>query len=811
MGPGYGVPYGNQIPEVDEDDDEFEDLQLFPFDEPTEDDVLWMAQLMGIHPVRDKQFMHLAQEALINPPTDEWMIFKDIAGNVIWINDITEEMEPHPPHLELLIENFQRVKKKTAEMNNRNPSNDKSNAMKKILGRNLSSVDPLEASLSNSQTLANSIQQPPPGKTGPGLNSRPAPLPQRGAAPPPPPVQPKTAPPPAKASTPSPPPQQKKPEPAVAQPPPPAATPTPSGSRRGGAMALMKAIQFANSEAGNEEQPPAPPPKKKEPEVLPPDEDEEQENSDAVFDRRLGEDHHSDGDKSEVEEEDSDEKGMLAGDAEDMEDEEGDGLEDYSDPEVEEDLKNTHQDWAKLNPKKTVKEEPKPSPKQKTEPEKKHQQNPKEPSQKQKPSQAASKKEKEQLTISQVADAETSKIQSKILSDMQEMQLKMSMMEQENKALKKQYQEIITSRAAPASQQPSQIISQQLNNIQSQLRPEEDSNIKNGIAEIKKLLEQSILIQNDRLTNADENRSVVIGNEQGHFGRPVYSVHSHEQHSQQGGGHTHHQDSSFKPQQQMNNFSRMAGTELDTKWSSIISREKEHLSNCKLALHNEKLVLENRKLAIKKHEFEMRKELEQMRLERGHPLSNKIKENLNQQLAIFKTEFAAWKDKCLRFSMKQKNLALLEKSYNFSRSTGPANDATDRHLEELYSIYREGLIEDSLPDHDALAPPADDGLSLDSHPYDLESEAHNFDDNQSKQSRTGNQSSTPGETPYPEHLPRAPVHAEPPELANYKSSTSSSYTPSMYNGGYSEPKENIRKYFANQSRFYDSMRREVAN
>lgn len=97
-----------------------------------------MAQLIGIHPARDEQYLYLAKEALINPPSDEWMIFKDIAGNVIWINDITEEMEPHPPHLRELIDNFLRVKKKAEAMNSRNASNDKSNALKKILGRNLS-------------------------------------------------------------------------------------------------------------------------------------------------------------------------------------------------------------------------------------------------------------------------------------------------------------------------------------------------------------------------------------------------------------------------------------------------------------------------------------------------------------------------------------------------------------------------------------------------------------------------------------------------------------------------------------------------
>lgn len=130
--PGYGVP---DIAEVDEEG--YEDLQLYPFDEPTEEDVLWMCQLMGIHPIRDKAFMYLANEALLNPPSEEWMIFKDIAGNVIWINEITEDMEPHPPHLKELIDNFQRVKKKSAMMESRAGSNDKSNAMKKILGRNL--------------------------------------------------------------------------------------------------------------------------------------------------------------------------------------------------------------------------------------------------------------------------------------------------------------------------------------------------------------------------------------------------------------------------------------------------------------------------------------------------------------------------------------------------------------------------------------------------------------------------------------------------------------------------------------------------
>ena len=728
-GPGYGVPYNQQIPE--EEEDEYEDLQLFPFDEPTTEDVLWMAQLIGIHPLRDKEFLYLAREALVNPPTDEWMIFKDIAGNVIWINDVTEEMEPHPPHLHELAENFERVKKKAASMNTRNSSNDRSNAMKKILGRNLVAED----SVALPEPLAKVTAKP-----------QPAALPKPGSKP----ISPPTPEPPAK------------PQPSA---------PASSGPRRGGGLSLLKALQHSQqTELQQEPEKPA-------------------DKDDSVFDRKLGadeedEDELEDPEEDDDEEEDNHEKGMLMGENDDESLSDGQaGIsreesedEVYAKPASQVEMKTQNNlnsikkpDNLKPQTQKMTKEAP--------------------------IKKDSEKKNKREKDSSLDKELENSRLLSKLMSDFQDMQSKMSQIQEENRDLKKKNEEINKIKDDFAKN----------NSMRASEKPEEDqSNIKTGIAEIKKLLEKSILIQNDKTSASndhrfEENRSTVMA------GTEVRYTEA----SRNNGGSSHMDQLNADLGTTQNRLSQRF-SEAETKWAGIINREKENVHLSKLSLQNEKIILENRKLSIKKHEFEMRKELEQMRLEKGHPLSSKIKENLLQQLNIFRNEFSGWKDKCVRLAMQQRNLNLLEKSFNFSKSSGPLSEACDKHLEELYGIYRDSYSEDHQieMEKELGVQIHDDGFSLDSHPVDFESEHQGFDDNQSKSDKAASNR---------DFMTRIPtMQNEPPEfnynIEDIRKSVLAGANPGLSSFGFERPdphKDNIRKYFANQSRFYSLMRKEV--
>ncbi len=726
--PGYGVPYNQQIPE--EEEDEYEDLQLFPFDEPTTEDVLWMAQLIGIHPLRDKEFLYLAREALINPPTDEWMIFKDIAGNVIWINDVTEEMEPHPPHLHELAENFERVKKKAASMNSRNSSNDRSNAMKKILGRNLVAED----SVALPEPLAKVAAKPQSTA-----------LPKPGSKP----ISPPTADPPAKPQT---------------------ASEPPAPSKRGGGLSLLKALQHAQQTEQKEEA------------EKPPEKD------DSVFDRKLGaddeEDELEDPEDDNDDDEDYHEKGILIGENEDesisdgqvgISREESEDDEVYPKPSSQVELKTQNN----LNSKKTDHSKPQTQKPTKEAPKKKD----------------SNDKNKQSKEPALEKELENSKLLNKLMSDFQQMQSKMSQIEEENRDLKKKNEEINRIKEDLTKN----------NSMRASQKPDEDqSNIKSGIAEIKKLLEKSILIQNDKTSVSndqrfEENRSVLMA------ANDLRMTDMSRNHGASSHTEAPQADFGLSHNRQPHRFS-----ETETKWAGIINREKENVHLSKLNLQNEKIIIENRKLAIKKHEFEMRKELEQMKLEKGHPLSTKIKDNLLQQLSTFRNEFAGWKDKCVRLAMQQRNLNLLEKSFNFSKTSGPLSDACDKHLEDLYGIYRDSYTEDHHieMEKELGIQMNDDGLSLDSHPADFDSEHHGFDDNQSKSEKTASNR---------DFMTRiSPMNIEASEF-NYniddiRKSMLASANPGLGSSAFDRPdphKDNIRKYFANQSRFYSLMRKEV--
>jgi hypothetical protein len=754
----YGVPAAQQIEEVDED--EFEDLQLYPFDEPTSEDVLWMAQLMGIHPIRDKQYLYLAQEALINPPNEEWMIFKDIAGNVIWINEITDDMEPHPPHLQELMENFQRVKQKQTMMSNRSTSNDKSNAMKKILGRNLSSTDPVP--IETAVSAPTMQQKQPQGRLPPKNQQPPAPQP-------------------------------------VAKTPPPQAEPP----KRGGGMSLLKALQHAQQQEAAETStgaPPTRPPDNKK-QVSKPEskaeDSQDEEDSDEVFNRKIG-------DPSDDE---YGEQGLVAEEEQDDEEEvEKDPHESFD---ASEDAEEVFQ--AKTKAVENRKPAP-PSNNSKNEPAKLQRgaseatKSSKVESKPSKNMKDSTKKETEKANTnktknSQVDDIENSNMISKLMQEFQEMQMKMSKIEQENSMLRQKNDEISSLKAELGRKDLQQ---------SKVFQEHSESNIKDGIAEIKKLLEKSILIQNEKGQLADrnfeENRSIIVPtidlNRPSDYIRNTLGAHQFSLGS--------HEQSGAEIQRQSHLVNQTSKTlEYDAKWTGIILREKEFLHTSKLSLQNEKLLLENRKLAIKKHEFEMKRELEQMKLQYNHPLALKIRSNLTQQVDIFRSEHGAWKEKCSRYLMKQKNISLLEKSFQFSRASGGITELADKHLEELYEMYRDNLGEQYPPDVEKeLGFSAnDDGLSLDTHALDIESEQNNLDD---VQSRSDKHSHT--------DMSQRPIQPnwEPTEFTYNlndirRSMGGTDLGPSTYNMDRlgDSNRDSIRKYFTNQSQFYSSIRKEV--
>lgn len=867
---------GPMIPEVDEED--FEDLQLYPFDEPMDEDVLWMAQLLGIHPIKDKQLLYLAEEALINPPSQEWMIFKDIAGNVIWINDVTEEMEPHPPHIEELIENVQRQKRRLQEQEARGSSQDKSSAMKKLLGRHLpnhelisGNDEPLNGSkASNSGT---------PLPLGGLLGNRYAPLPAKGG-------------PNSSQSLPNTGKQSHEPQKQVSEPP----------KSVGGKMNLMKAL-----EASRQQQPeptPQPPMKQNNAtgaganprqtsastaatsskpqsgvshtrtnakakhvaddsgEEFDMDEykedegdEEQQEDGDSVFDKRLGghpeqDDDDEDGDhqstpSDEESEEDSEnpafgQKGVLL-------DQDDEDLDEEDEKPPAKDVKQLKASTAATQSKPTSSSQAGNRPTSAAQPQKQHGHSTAPPAKqakgeskpKQGNSKASSKPQPTNNPSTTRSEDQNSLLLSQLLSDFQQIQQKVSRLEQDNQELKERndrLEKTQTPYSNGAGNQSSHSGSQQ-----PATQGLEEHNIKSGIAEIKKLLEQSILIQNNGKEGADhqrssetkfleENRSIVTGNTgdtlrpgmvpQGvehTYSSPHYLMSATFPTNSQPNGNQHSQ-TGVRPLgmglPQLPNYSMVLPNDWESKWSTLISRERERLQSAKLTLQNEKLTLENRKLTLKKHEFEMRKEMQGIKLEDGHPLASKIKDNIMQQKNIYKNGVSMWRERCSRHIVKQKSLNMLEKSYMFAKSSGSACEVADKHLEELYSAYCQADEETTAELKDQ---PEDDLLSEDSQGIGIDSESERmFDDTHSKSEKVSstdmglnvNRLAFEEPTKYKYNLEEIRRSVNQP----YTGTGSSWFTNSNPNGTQTSmlnSREGIRSYFQQNSKFYSSMRKEV--
>jgi hypothetical protein len=399
--------------------------------------------------------------------------------------------------------------------------------------------------------------------------------------------------------------------------------------------------------------------------------------------------------------------------------------------------------------------------------------------------QVEAEKEKDKKERQSEQEMKNSKLLSKLMTDMELMQSKLSQMEQENKSLK--------TKAEMQSKDRSKEVQINPQNHQQ----ESDLSIKNEIADIKKLLEKSILIQNDKPHFSQERQHTEDSRSQHHTEVASKMNHTFAQ----------------EPNMQGYGLASAVMNEYELKWMNILGKEGDKLNLTKLGLQNDRLTLERRKLSIKTHEFEMRKELEDMRLERGHSLSNKIKENLLHQQQVFRDEYASLKERSARYLMKQKNLNVLEKSYLFARKNGGLNEAANQHLDELYIIYMESGEDEAGHPLDRELGPNDEGLSFDSHPTSNLEMDNMRDDNDSHSKSEFKMSSFKESNHRIQHLNHQPRHlpTEPSDynysLEDIRRTIGSGYKPSYEQDDLS--RDSLKRYFTNQDRFYDTMKQQV--
>jgi len=123
------------------------------------------------------------------------------------------------------------------------------------------------------------------------------------------------------------------------------------------------------------------------------------------------------------------------------------------------------------------------------------------------------------------------------------------------------------------------------------------------------------------------------------------------------------------------------------KWLNTIVKEKQQISQQKLVLRNQKEKLERKKYMLKSHELEMASELQKMRVNRDHPLAIKIKKTLIGQLSSFKDDLNQWKLSATEIQIKQKNLEVIENTLASTNTLASLDGNSDKHLEEMYRTY----------------------------------------------------------------------------------------------------------------------------
>jgi hypothetical protein len=133
----------------------------------------------------------------------------------------------------------------------------------------------------------------------------------------------------------------------------------------------------------------------------------------------------------------------------------------------------------------------------------------------------------------------------------------------------------------------------------------------------------------------------------------------------------------------------LSSTGIMSKWMKIILNERETVKLVKNKLQNEKTALKKKKYSIKNYELEMNKEISSMSLDKSHSLISKIKKNIRSQVKQYVEQENKWKSDCNKLTARIQNIDLLERTLMYANNLGPITEETDRHLTDIFNSFNQ--------------------------------------------------------------------------------------------------------------------------
>ena len=163
---------------------------------------------------------------------------------------------------------------------------------------------------------------------------------------------------------------------------------------------------------------------------------------------------------------------------------------------------------------------------------------------------------------------------------------------------------------------------------------------------------------------------------------------------------------------------------LTSKWLTSLVTQKALLSSLRTKLHSLKDGLGNKKRSLRTYEKDVGLELSSLGLSFSHPLVHKLRRNVLKQAKEIRKIQIRFDQEKEKYKMRKKGVELLEKSLVYVQGAGNLSREADRHLDEILSGFKgiehfpkddvEPSVDDSLDTRNSLSNVEEDSLEMES-------------------------------------------------------------------------------------------------
>lgn len=125
-----------------------------------------------------------------------------------------------------------------------------------------------------------------------------------------------------------------------------------------------------------------------------------------------------------------------------------------------------------------------------------------------------------------------------------------------------------------------------------------------------------------------------------------------------------------------------------SKWLSVIFSEKNQMNELKSRLQGLKLAIQGKAVIVAGFEQDMNSEMEKLALPHNHSLVYKLRSNIKLQTREYKSMVKEYENEKHKYYLRKNGINMLERTLLFVQNSGGINKQAEKHLEEVHSSFK---------------------------------------------------------------------------------------------------------------------------